>query len=58
MGFILYDTKMLQIRAKECVNADYIQESLNLFLDILISRDWIFQSDFLFSLVVTNALKR
>ena len=34
MGFILYDTKMLQIRAKECVNADYIQESLNLFLDI------------------------
>lgn len=34
MGFILYDTKMLQIRAKACVNADYIQESLNLFLDI------------------------
>ena len=34
MGFILYDTKMLQVRAKACVNADYIQESLNLFLDI------------------------
>ena len=25
---------MLQIRAKECVKADYIQESLHLFLDI------------------------
>ena len=35
MGYILYDTKMLQIRAKECVKADYIQESLHLFLDIL-----------------------
>ena len=34
MGYILYDTKMLQIRAKQCVKADYIQESLNLFLDI------------------------
>lgn len=34
MGYILYDTKMLQIRAKECVKADYIQESLHLFLDI------------------------
>jgi len=34
MGYILYDTKMLQMRAKECVKADYIQESLNLFLDI------------------------
>ena len=34
MGFILYDTKMLRIRAKSCINADYIQESLNLFLDI------------------------
>ena len=34
MGFILYDTKMLQIRAKECVNADYLNESLKLFLDI------------------------
>jgi FtsH-binding integral membrane protein len=35
MVYILYDTKMLQIRAKECVSADYINESLNLFLDIL-----------------------
>ena len=35
MGYILYDTKMLQIRAKECVKADYIQESLHLFLDII-----------------------
>lgn len=34
MGYILYDTKLLQIRAKECVKADYIQESLHLFLDI------------------------
>lgn len=34
MGFILYDTKRLQINAKECVKADYIQESLHLFLDI------------------------
>jgi FtsH-binding integral membrane protein len=35
MGYILYDTKMLQIRAKKCVKADYIQESLHLFLDIM-----------------------
>tara|TARA_B100000886_G_scaffold328390_1_gene276737 strand:+ start:307 stop:1062 length:756 start_codon:yes stop_codon:yes gene_type:complete len=35
MGFILYDTKRLQINAKECVKADYIKESLKLFLDIL-----------------------
>lgn len=34
MCYILYDTKMLQIRARECVKADYIKESLNLFLDI------------------------
>ena len=34
IGFILYDTKMLQVRAKECVKADYLNESLNLFLDI------------------------
>jgi hypothetical protein len=34
IGFILYDTKMLQIRAKQCVNADYLNESLKLFLDI------------------------
>ena len=34
IGFILYDTKMLQIRAKECVKADYLNESLKLFLDI------------------------
>jgi len=34
MGFILYDTKMLQIRAKACKNADYLDESLHLFLDI------------------------
>ena len=35
MGFILYDTKRLQINAKECVKADYIKESMKLFLDIL-----------------------
>lgn len=36
MAYILYDTKRLQINAKECVdpNADYIKESLGLFLDI------------------------
>ena len=34
MGFILYDTKRLQVNAKECVKADYIKESLGLFLDI------------------------
>ena len=35
MGYILYDTKRLQINAKECVKADYIKESMKLFLDIL-----------------------
>jgi FtsH-binding integral membrane protein len=35
IGFILYDTKMLQVRAKACKKADYINESLHLFLDIL-----------------------
>ena len=34
MFFILYDTKRLQINALECVKADYIKESLGLFLDI------------------------
>lgn len=34
MGFILYDTKRLQLNAKSCVKADYIKESLKLFLDI------------------------
>ncbi len=34
MGFILYDTKRLQMNAKACVKADYIRESLKLFLDI------------------------
>jgi FtsH-binding integral membrane protein len=34
MIFILYDTKRLQINAKQCVVADYISESLKLFLDI------------------------
>ena len=33
--YILYDTKMMTIRAKKCNNnADYINESLHLFLDI------------------------
>ena len=35
VGFILYDTKMMQVRAKSCKVADYIKESLSLFLDIL-----------------------
>jgi FtsH-binding integral membrane protein len=34
MVFILYDTKRLMLNAKKCVNADYIKESLGLFLDI------------------------
>ena len=35
VGFILYDTKMLQVRAKQCKNdADYINESLHIFLDM------------------------
>jgi FtsH-binding integral membrane protein len=34
MVYILYDTKRLQINAKNCVVADYISESLKLFLDI------------------------
>lgn len=36
MGYLLYDTKMMQIRAKQCVEgkADYIRESVNIFLDI------------------------
>lgn len=34
MVFILYDTKRLQINAKKCVVADYIKESMGLFLDI------------------------
>jgi FtsH-binding integral membrane protein len=33
--YILYDTKMLQIRAKNCIKADYVNESLHLFLDIV-----------------------
>ena len=32
--YIIYDTKRLQHNAKQCVRADYITESLNLFLDI------------------------
>ena len=34
MMYILYDTKMLQLRANNCKNPDYINESMNLFLDI------------------------
>lgn len=33
--FILYDTKKLIVNAKNCVRPDYINESLNLFLDSL-----------------------
>lgn len=31
--FVLYDTKKVQEHAKLCIEADYINESLNLFLD-------------------------
>jgi len=31
--FMMYDTKKLIINSKNCVNPDYINESLNLFLD-------------------------
>ena len=34
MMYILYDTKRLQINAKNCIVPDYISESLKLFLDI------------------------
>jgi FtsH-binding integral membrane protein len=34
MFYILYDTKRLQINAVNCINADYIKESMGLFLDI------------------------
>jgi len=33
--FILYDTKKLQVHAKNCVVPDYVNESLGIFLDIL-----------------------
>ena len=33
--FILYDTKKLQLHAKNCVVPDYINESMGVFLDIL-----------------------
>ena len=35
MGFLLYDTKRLQVRASACKIADYIRESFSIFLDIL-----------------------
>ena len=35
MFYVLYDTKLLQVRAKLCKVADYLNESLNLFLDIV-----------------------
>ena len=31
--FMLYDTKLLIVKAKECVKADYINDSLGVFLD-------------------------
>jgi len=36
MGYLLYDTKMMQVRAKQCIegSADYIRESVNIFLDL------------------------
>lgn len=33
--FILYDTKKVKEHAKKCIEADYINESLNLFLDAI-----------------------
>lgn len=33
--FILYDTKKLQVNAKNCIQADYINESIGIFLDII-----------------------
>ena len=33
--FILYDTKKVQENAKNCITADYINESLNLYLDTI-----------------------
>lgn len=34
-GFILYDTKSILKNAERCVNADYISQSMNVFLDSL-----------------------
>ena len=35
--FLLYDTKRLQINAKQCIEktVDYINESLGIFLDVV-----------------------
>jgi len=33
--FVMYDTKRLIIRAKHCIKADYINDSLGLVLDVL-----------------------
>jgi FtsH-binding integral membrane protein len=33
--FVLYDTKQVQEHARLCIEADYINESLNLFLDAI-----------------------
>ena len=33
--FIMYDTKKVLVNAEKCVNPDYINESINLFLDSL-----------------------
>lgn len=43
--YIMYDTKRIIINANNCVNPDYINESLGLFLDTLN----IFQSNYLLS---------
>ena len=32
---LLYDTKKLQINAKNCKIPDYVNESINVFLDII-----------------------
>lgn len=43
--YIMYDTKKIIVNAKQCVNPDYINESINLFLDSIN----LFQNNYLLS---------
>ena len=43
--YIMYDTKKIIVNADNCVNPDYINESINLFLDTLN----LFQTNYMLS---------
>ena len=43
--YIMYDTKKIIVNAKQCINPDYINESINLFLDSIN----LFQNNYLLS---------